>query len=434
MDRRLLVPLWFCLVGGCVAALPVDVLEIEKVQKVREGIEKPYDFTLAVAVLPGGGPTAETQEVGDGRYAVPFEIEEFRRALRGELASVGLFREVKVISAEPGDKRSILASRARNVGADLVLAVRPLRYEVTYLGRSVWWIPNLFIWALVLVPSWYVPDETYRSDVSLSILLADSGGAELTRGEFAGSQELRLNDFQRGWSFWGPFGGPTGAGHYEDAMETIGPLALNRAKADLIVHLAEALAKHKPRGGAGEETPAPKPAGESAAIVVGVDPPRAAGGEKPCAAADARAFADWLCSASGGMAEEDVLLLLNSEATAEAVLAGCEKLDPKKKTVVFYFAGAGLRKNGKAYLVPEGADTMEPEKNCLELSALAKALAGSDGRERILVVDAGFSGSGPRSTGDGQGELKADGLLPAPAGASLGALFAAGADGEILEG
>jgi|GEM_PF-3490102 len=121
------------------------------------------------------------------------------------------------------------------------------------------------------------------------------------------------------------------------------------------------------------------------------------------AANDARAFAAYARTALGA-ADERVAVAVDDDATYAGLRKYVEGWLPNRlgvgDTLVVYFAGRGAFDSGKAasYLVPSDGDANYLEQTAYPLARLMTEL-GRLPAKVVVVLDAGFSGAGPRSAG-----------------------------------
>jgi ankyrin repeat protein len=136
------------------------------------------------------------------------------------------------------------------------------------------------------------------------------------------------------------------------------------------------------------------------AVVVGVPeymdgPPAAYAGN------DAEAMRRHLIAL--GWPARNVLLLTGRQAGRAGLEKYLEKWLPNNATensrIVFYFAGCGAAdpKTGEAYLLPWDGDPAQLEVTGYPLARLYRALNALKPRWALAVIDAGFSGAGPRT-------------------------------------
>jgi hypothetical protein len=138
------------------------------------------------------------------------------------------------------------------------------------------------------------------------------------------------------------------------------------------------------------------------------------------AANDARAFAAYAQSVLGA-APERVALAVDEDATDAGLRKYLEGWLPNRvgvgDTVVVYFAGRGAFDSGaaKTYLLPSDGDAAYLEQTAYPLPRLLEQL-GRLPAKVVVVLDGGFSGSGPRSSAPpgSRGGVAASIPLPPP--------------------
>ena len=129
------------------------------------------------------------------------------------------------------------------------------------------------------------------------------------------------------------------------------------------------------------------------AVVIGIDGYRTLGPLATCRN-DARAFARALTE-QGGYDCESVLLITDDTeerptlATLRRRIAQVAELASPGDTVLVYFSGHGLMRDGKGYLVPIDGDA----RNAVALSWVRDTLSASRALAKILVLDSCHAGS-----------------------------------------
>jgi hypothetical protein len=119
------------------------------------------------------------------------------------------------------------------------------------------------------------------------------------------------------------------------------------------------------------------------------------------AGADARAFAAY-AEAALGASDERVVLAVDEDATYASLRKYVDGWIPNRlgvdDAVIVYFAGRGATEGatGKAYLAPTDADPSYLAQTAYSTTELLAAL-GRLPAKVTLILDAGFSGAGPRS-------------------------------------
>lgn len=156
------------------------------------------------------------------------------------------------------------------------------------------------------------------------------------------------------------------------------------------------------------------------------------GVESRFAAEDAAAIRAHLIAL--GWPSRNVVLLSDQAAGRAGLTRYLERWLPNNvvgnSRVVFYFAGAGTTdRQGRACLLPWDGDAGQPETTGYPLARVYEMLNALQVRTTLAVIDAGFSGAGPRTAaGPGGAPAKKVDLGAGEIGSAV-ALIAAG-DGE----
>ncbi|MFI5345543.1 MAG: ankyrin repeat domain-containing protein [Elusimicrobiota bacterium] len=124
------------------------------------------------------------------------------------------------------------------------------------------------------------------------------------------------------------------------------------------------------------------------------------GAEERFAAEDAAAVRRHLIAL--GWPQRSIVLLTNDGAGRAGLSRYLERWLPnnvvENSRVVFYFAGAGtVDAAGRAVLLPWDGDAAQPEATGYPLSRVYAMLDALKVRSAVAVIDAGFSGAGPRT-------------------------------------
>jgi hypothetical protein len=241
-----------------------------------------------------------------------------------------LFAKISVI--DPGGADPLEKAKLRR--ADLLVRMKPRKSDVTYVGRNLWFFPNLGIWFFTWFGAWYVPDETWAADMVMDMTVQDpvSGKTVLTKTLIA-RQELRLNDFHRGWNFLGTFLGPSmNKETFAEAGEHIQPFAFKRLKAEALRALAIDLRNALNAKGW-------KPRSETLVLILGHNGTNAKFAEK-----DAEAFKKFM--GTQGVPSESMRTLKGKKASPANLIHEIKALErmpfPERKKVIIYFAGPGF--------------------------------------------------------------------------------------------
>lgn len=149
---------------------------------------------------------------------------------------------------------------------------------------------------------------------------------------------------------------------------------------------------------------------------------------------DARAFAAY-AKAVLGAADERVALAVDDDATYASLRKYIEGWLPNRLSVgdrvIVYFSGHGAfdSSSGATYLVPSDGDTSYLEQTAYPLARVYAQL-GRLPAKVFVVLDAGFSGSGPRSAAPPGARLSA--VAPASLPPANTALIAAAAPAQAV--
>jgi hypothetical protein len=103
-----------------------------------------------------------------------------------------------------------------------------------------------------------------------------------------------------------------------------------------------------------------------------------------------------------GVPSRNIVLLSNESAGRAGLSRYLERWVPnnvvENSRVFFYFAGAGtVDAAGRAYLLPWDGDPAQPEATGYPLTRVYAMLNALKVRSAVAVIDAGFSGAGPRT-------------------------------------
>ncbi|HUT57522.1 MAG TPA: caspase family protein [Phycisphaerae bacterium] len=155
----------------------------------------------------------------------------------------------------------------------------------------------------------------------------------------------------------------------------------------------------------------PEAEGERFAVVIGIDEYQALGKLTVCRN-DARVLARVLIE-TGGYAEGRVVLMTDDAtepqnrptlATMKRRIEQVAGLAGKDDTVLVYFSGHGITKDGQGYLVPMDGDA----DSAIPLASVREALAKSKAASKVLILDACHAGSAVKGVGGIAPSLVAD--------------------------
>jgi len=161
------------------------------------------------------------------------------------------------------------------------------------------------------------------------------------------------------------------------------------------------------------------------ALVIGIDGYQALGALETCRN-DAREFARALVE-FGGYRESRVVLLTDDAsqahnrptlATMRRRISQVASLARPQETLILYFSGHGITRDGKGYLVPSDGDA----ENAVALDWIKQQLTASRAASKILILDACHAGSAAKGV---------SGIAPSMVAEAAGLvmLLSSGADG-----
>ena len=164
--------------------------------------------------------------------------------------------------------------------------------------------------------------------------------------------------------------------------------------------------------------------GEKWAIIVGINEYQDPGiPDLKYAVADAQLVHRALTEAPDGFGATNVILLTDGQAdplrrpTRSGIIRFLSTwfAEPAPEdTVLFYFAGHGVERQGQSFLLPSDATFANPGLTGLQLATVKEILRQCKARKKLLIVDSCHSGAG-RSAG-GMGAATAKALFEASAG------------------
>jgi len=143
---------------------------------------------------------------------------------------------------------------------------------------------------------------------------------------------------------------------------------------------------------------APAPSGRGWGLIIGINEYKDETVQRlRFAAADAQGVFDLLTDLErGGFERANVKLLLNREATREAIILALTALETEagpEDTVFVYFGGHGLEDGGASYLVPCDANVGILQDTAISLDRFNESLARCRAARKVIVLDACHSGA-----------------------------------------
>ncbi len=354
---------------GCAVGRPLSLSEEAELRRLH--IARPQGLRYSVAVAPIGVYRSAAGEDGD-RWPLSFKPAEMQEKIAVGLREIPVFADVvKVSHSDP--------AAAGRAGARLLLKVSFSDCTTSFGGTNGYFIPNILLWGILSpIASAFVADEFFMVEGKVIAQLLDTGNGEpVWTRSFALQERYDLNDWQRGPTVWDFF--------------FIAPFyhSWTPAKVDAVVlpHVVRKVQVELARGILADV----EPPACSIAIAIGLNSCGLPGSsELKYAESDAQDVAG-LLSKSGF---DDVTVLKGAEATVSALesilrkSAGRSDVDIER--VIVFFSGLGTTVAGGPSILLHGTDAGESE---LSLQRLFEMLREITARDRIVIVDAGFSGS-----------------------------------------
>ncbi|MFC1707059.1 caspase domain-containing protein [Planctomycetota bacterium] len=404
---------------------------------------------------PESAATGE-QATGDGEQAEiaggvdkatrsqSFDPVPLQQRFAANLRELGLFRKVSAIKPfKQGEsekaQRATIMNAADELNADLVLCPRFKRYDTSYVESTGWWVPSWLTGFVLWFPTFWFPDERWAATVELEWELIHLRTGETMWSTSDVERTLAaMNDFDRGWDVFGPWGIPLFTNsflgvedrNFRKVGESLLPVSVSRAEGELLLRLGEYLDKNPITAkGASSQT---------FCLVIGVNSP--GHGTLPnlcCAARDAIAIADYLKDPNGAaVGSKRISLLVNQDATYDKVSEFFDvqlQMLSERDRVFVYFAGyAGRDRSGNGYLTLFDTDP----SNLLGTGLPIEKITNLFGREQraTVILDTSFGGKRGRTIRGqrrgGEGKPFDRGVLEAAAQLRRGSFLFAASDVE----
>lgn len=403
---RALLLLFMAVCAGCASA-PVDS------DPVR--FEPTLSYRLLVATPVVDFEREEWNGKPSRRFSVEADAATLQAALVTSLQKQGPFQEIGLLPLAGGKGKAL--GRAAEDGADLLLETRIRRRVASYLGSNGLYLPNLFLWVMAWVPSWWVKDETFALEIEVDVdLRSVHSGRSVYSGLHRVKSEEDLNDFQRGWQFLGIFRVPGSLDpeNWRSVDQALAP----RAEAKLSRQVATGIGKELERKAGTEEFR--RAFARRYALVIGLSSFDDYRMQKLLFAdRDAAAFHEHL-TRPGGIPEHNTRLLLNGEATLSGIRSALAEFTGRGSKegdeILIYFAGYGAWSEDQAYLLPYDADSARPQETGLALGDLVNGVTEGEGPRITLVLDSPFLSRF-------QGRAAAEAELPGDLGVALGGIL-----------
>jgi|GEM_PF-3384372 len=268
----------------------------------------------------------------------------------------------KVISLK--EKGEAALSAAWEANADILIVPHLLIYEAFYAGSNKLYIWNIINWIFLWAPSWFVRDELYgvRGEIELRFISCHSGRL-LWRGVAAFKTSRSLDDFQRGWKFFGIFTVPKSLNesNWLKVDRSLKPFVEKEIKLALLKVL------HQDARRALKEPSILAKLGKRCGLFVGINRYRSSGLPRlSFAADDAANFARLVRPKNQPTVNRNFTVLVDNAATKDAVLASLNRIVRRSTPydeVIVYFAGYGtVRQIEKKIPLPVPEPQPAPKK------------------------------------------------------------------------
>jgi hypothetical protein len=370
------------LASGCAVGRPLSMSEEAELRQLH--IAHPRGLGYSVAVAPVGVFKSHIAE-GKKKWPMSFKPAEMQKEIATVLREIPVFAEVtQVHHSNP--------TAAGEAGARLLLKVSFSDCTTSFGGTNGYFIPNMLIWGILSpIASAFVADEFFVVEGKVVAQLLDTRSGESVWSRSIPLRErYDLNDWQRGPTIWDFF-------FIAPFYHTWTP-----AKVDAVVlpHVVRKVQVELAKGILSDVQP-PR---SSIAVVIGLnscglpDSP-----ELNYAQSDSQTVAR-LLSDSGF---DDVTVLKGAEATVSAVedtlRKSASRSDVDIERVVVFFSGLGTTVAGGPSVLLYGTEVEESELSLLRIFEMLREIPA---RDRIVIVDAGFSGIGGKTfriAGDSSG-------------------------------
>jgi hypothetical protein len=307
--------------------------------------------------------------------------------------------------------RNKLLDEARERGFDFVLLPEVRDYRVKFVDHTGTHVGNMFLWFAFWVPSWFVHDEIYNASTQIKIDLIDVySRKEIIRRFYAGSKEMKLNSFQRGWKFWGVWRVPGSLKEQNWQKITINlmPKALNNIKVDFLKDFKKGIVK-----AVTEDEYFTKAATKTIVLATGIETYASNTiSPIPFAAEDAKTIFRAL-KANGKAQEGYSVLLTNGMGSKKDILDNLTNLSKRTRIsdiLVFYFSGysAALNtENGTEYfLVPYDVLPEKFSETAVSINEIGTVLEENcKAGEVVFILDTSFGSTISGKTFQSEGKV-----------------------------
>jgi|GEM_PF-5407888 len=169
--------------GGCAVVAPVPVENRVAVQNALRSVNAPLPLRVAVVCEHNSEPP----------FPDPVEVA---KAL--EL----LFASVKRVTP---DALPHISDRTASPKFHLIVRLKTGKVEARFLARTKWRVPKIIVWSLSEFLSALIADEKYKvtGQIEVKVVSPFRGATPLFQTRQKIQTEVVLNDWQRGFKFWG---------------------------------------------------------------------------------------------------------------------------------------------------------------------------------------------------------------------------------------
>ncbi|MFH1708214.1 MAG: hypothetical protein ABIF71_09890 [Planctomycetota bacterium] len=368
-----------------------------------------------IASLPAAPGTTHPEV--ENTFIPAYDVEKETAEISTLAQQLGLFENVlptKLLleetireGAEGG--RALAINEAWQRGFDFVLYSQLKKNQVAFTGHTGGHVGNMFLWLLLVVPAWYVHDEIYSASADLEVALIDVYSREdVIRKTYSATTEARLNTFQRGWSFFNVWRGPSSFGpeNWSKVAENMTPGMLNTIKSDLLADFKQGVVK-----AISEKATFRKAVAKTVVVSIGINSYNNSRiSPVPYAVEDATQFFKLLGpEPEGGTGKARAgysKLMLDGQAGKADILDALAELGRRTRstdTLLVYYCGYGAALTGPdgtvvPALVPYDADIDNLAGTALtfvEIAAALKSVKATDGTAGIEGPVAAAEADGP---------------------------------------
>jgi len=385
---------------GCSGAL-VALREDRQFRELVENSPPPLPYSICIGSAESAFNPEELNKGEEEHFHFMPGREGLRSALAEVLSQAHIFEETKQLDAASAENFGESMKTAWDENFDILVRTKIKKCRVSFEGNTGWYIPNLGLWFYLMVPSWWIRDETYKLEMDVSVEYYSVHTEELIhKADISVSEKRNLDDFQRGWSLFGIFTVPGSLGQSD--WRKISSCLLPGVTRDLQISLAKNMLEHF--SGAAQDSQFKKAMSKTLAVVVGLS--RYGGANIPklrYAEEDGLGFYNYLMDKNGGGLLPKHAVFLRNEAAAKQAITGAitdfaGKKAKKNDKIVIYFAGYGCMANDasekdsddEAFIAGYDTDMENVQETAISLDDLKQLIEGMDCKSAALILDASF--------------------------------------------